>query len=63
MAFWAAGRLFPRNDRAPAIEPIAVASLRRMLPRHEALAAWREASSERVASGFYTSQAMELRRA
>ena len=63
MAFWAAGRLFPRSDRAPAIEPIAVASLRRMLPQHEALASWREASSERVASGFYTSQAMELRRA
>jgi magnesium-protoporphyrin O-methyltransferase len=63
MAFWATGRLFPRGDRAPAIEPIAVGSLRRMLPRHEALKGWREASSERVASGFYTSQAMELRRA
>jgi magnesium-protoporphyrin O-methyltransferase len=62
MVFWAAGRMFPRGDRAPAIEPIAVKSLRRMIASHRPLAPWREASTERVASGFYTSQAMELRR-
>lgn len=53
------GRLFPRGDRAPAIEPVAEHHLRRLLasPR---LAAWQVARTARVASGFYTSQAMEL---
>jgi magnesium-protoporphyrin O-methyltransferase len=61
-AMWLAGRLFPRADRAPAIEPVAPKALRRLLAGHDGLGAWREASSLRVASGFYTSQAMELRR-
>jgi magnesium-protoporphyrin O-methyltransferase len=54
------GRLFPRSDRAPAIEPVGVASLTRALAAEPALAAWRVGRTERVASGFYTSQALEL---
>jgi len=54
------GRLFPRADRAPAIEPVGVRSLARSLAVDPALAAWRAGRTERVASGFYTSQAMEL---
>jgi magnesium-protoporphyrin O-methyltransferase len=61
MAMWTVGRLFPRGDRAPAIEPVGVAALRHRLAG--SLPNWREASTRRVASGFYTSQAMELRRA
>jgi magnesium-protoporphyrin O-methyltransferase len=55
------GRLFPRGDRAPFIEPVAETRLRTLLAAEPALSAWRIGRSERVASGFYTSQAMELR--
>ena len=55
------GRLFPRADRAPAIEPVAEHALRRMLATDDGLARWQVAASERVASGFYTSQALQLR--
>ena len=57
------GRLFPRGDRAPAIEPVAERSLRHMLATDDGLALWQPARTERVASGFYTSQAFELVRA
>ncbi|MDF1501855.1 magnesium protoporphyrin IX methyltransferase [Roseisolibacter sp. H3M3-2] len=58
-----AGRLFPRGDRAPAIEPVAEARLRARLAAAPALGGWRVGRTERVASGFYTSQAIELTRA
>jgi magnesium-protoporphyrin O-methyltransferase len=54
------GRLFPRSDRAPAIEPVAERALRRLLATDDGLARWQPARTERVASGFYTSQAFEL---
>ncbi len=57
------GRLFPRADRAPAIEPLAEAALRRMLATDDGLALWQPGRTERIASGFYTSQAFELKRA
>jgi len=57
---WWAGRLFPRRDRAPAIEPLSERALRRRLALEPALAAWRVGRTQRIASGFYTSQAMEL---
>jgi len=55
-----AGRLFPRADRAPAIEPIAPAALARELNAQAALRAWQPGRTRRIASGFYTSQALEL---
>jgi magnesium-protoporphyrin O-methyltransferase len=58
----AAGRLFPRGNRAPAIEPVAEAALRRRIASEPALAGWQVGRTRRVASGFYTSQAMELMR-
>jgi magnesium-protoporphyrin O-methyltransferase len=58
--FMAAGKLFPRGDRAPAIEMVAEARLRRMIAAEPALAGWRIARTRKIASGFYTSQAMEL---
>ena len=57
---WAVGRLFPRRNRAPAIEPISERSLRRDLAVEPALRGWRVGRTQRVASGFYKSQAMEL---
>jgi magnesium-protoporphyrin O-methyltransferase len=57
------GRLFPRADRAPSIRPVAEARLRAQVAGLVDLEGWRIARSARVASGFYTSQAMELERA
>jgi magnesium-protoporphyrin O-methyltransferase len=56
----AIGRLFPRGDRAPAIEPVAEAALRRSLALEPRLDAWQTGRCKRIASGFYTSQALEL---
>ena len=56
----AVGRLLPRGDRAPAIEPVGEAALRRCIAHDDALNGWRAARSLRIGSGFYISQAMEL---
>ena len=56
------GRCFPRSDRAPAIEPVSEGAMRREIARNDALGRWTPARTERVVNGFYTSQAMELRR-
>lgn len=56
----ALGRIFPKGDRAPAIEPISEAGLRSRLGEEESLAGWRVARTQRIISGFYTSQAIEL---
>ncbi len=57
------GRLFPRRDRAPAIEPVAMGPLLRGIAADTRLSAWGAQRTHRVSSGFYTSQALELRRA
>jgi magnesium-protoporphyrin O-methyltransferase len=57
----AVGKLFPRGDRAPGIEPIAEAKLRRLVAHDPSLAGHAPGRTERIVSGFYTSQAMELR--
>jgi magnesium-protoporphyrin O-methyltransferase len=54
------GRVFPRGDRAPAIEPVGEAALRRLIAHEPGLAGFVPRHSKRIASGFYTSQAMEL---
>ena len=56
----AAGRLFPRSNRSPAIEPVTETRLHQAIAAEPALAAWRIGRTERVSSGFYTSQAVEL---
>jgi magnesium-protoporphyrin O-methyltransferase len=57
---WSIGRLFPRKDRAPAIEPVSERGIRAAIAREPLLAAWRIGRTRRVASGFYKSQALEL---
>jgi magnesium-protoporphyrin O-methyltransferase len=57
---WGMGRLFPRADRAPAIEPVVETRLRKAIEAEPRLANWRIGRTQRIASGFYTSQAMEL---
>lgn len=56
----AVGRLFPRGDRAPSIEPVRIEALRTALAREPSLADWSAGRTQRIASGFYQSQAMEL---
>jgi magnesium-protoporphyrin O-methyltransferase len=56
----AVGRLFPRGDRAPDVEPVAEASLRRQIAQASALRGWHLGRDERVSSGFYKSHAQEL---
>ena len=55
----AVGRLFPRSDRAPAIEPLAEARLRRLVAAEPRLADFALGRHRRVQRGFYTSQAYE----
>ncbi len=62
-AMHSVGRLFPRADRAPAIEPVAEAELRQMLANAPELRHWRVAATQRISSGFYQSQALQLVRA
>ncbi|MEJ2603442.1 MAG: magnesium protoporphyrin IX methyltransferase [Gammaproteobacteria bacterium] len=60
----AVGRMIPnRQHRAPAIQPVARDRLRRRIRDAQELAQWTVGRDERVASGFYTSQAQELVRA
>lgn len=59
----AVGKLFPRADRAPAIEPVSEAAIRRGIDASPDFKGWRIGRSHRVTSGFYMSHAMELVRA
>lgn len=61
-AMHAVGRFFPRHDRAPSIEPVAAPALAQMIAANDDLGRWAPARSTRIASGFYTSEALELRR-
>lgn len=54
------GKLFPRGDRAPSIVPVAPAALDQRLADAPALIGWRATRRQRVASGFYISEARAL---
>jgi len=56
----AVGKLFPRGDRSPAIQPMATKRFLKHIAKTPALAGWTPNRSERVTSGFYISQALEL---
>lgn len=56
------GKLFPRSDRSPAIEPIAPAELQRLMAADTSLARWHSGRYQNIAAGFYKSQALEWRR-
>lgn len=56
-AMHSVGKVFPKSDRSPAIVPVAEDDLRERLARLEG---WQIGRTERVSSGFYTSQALEL---
>ncbi len=56
-AMHSVGKVFPKSDRSPAIVPVSETELRARLG---ALSDWKIGRTERVSSGFYTSQALEL---
>ena len=59
-AMHAVGRLFPRANRSPAIQPVAPADLTRRLEKEPSLRGWAPGRTHRIRSGFYTCQALEL---
>ncbi len=60
MTFRAVGKLFPRGDRSPSVVPVAQRALHRQIAENPALKGWSLGRTERISSGFYTSQAQEL---
>ena len=58
----AVGRLFPKGDRAPSIVPVAPADLARRIAADAELQGFQAERTQRIASGFYKSQALELAR-
>jgi magnesium-protoporphyrin O-methyltransferase len=61
-AMHAAGRLFPRSDRAPSIVPVRPEEIARDLAIQPPIQGWRIGRTTRVSRGFYKSQMMELSR-
>lgn len=57
------GKLFPRKDRAPFIAPVAYDKITGLIRQASGLHAFEIGRSEKISSGFYTSQALELKRA
>ena len=57
------GLLFPRGDRAPAIVPVTAMTLCRLLKDRPEARGWNYAQTKLVTSGFYKSEAFELKRA
>lgn len=53
------GRLLPRSDRAPWLEPMAETRIAQLMKTHDALNNWQCARTHKVSSGFYKSKAME----
>ncbi|MCA9551213.1 MAG: magnesium protoporphyrin IX methyltransferase, partial [Myxococcales bacterium] len=54
------GRLLPHRDRAPMLEPVSLGGLRRRITAAQTLSGWAPEASQRVQSGFYISQALEV---
>ena len=61
-AMIAVGRLLPRSNRAPWLEPMAREKLLALMAGDAVLEGWKHSRDERVSSGFYKSQAMEWTR-
>jgi magnesium-protoporphyrin O-methyltransferase len=53
------GRLLPRGDRAPWLEPMAETRIAQLMKTHKSLNDWQCARTHKVSSGFYKSKAME----
>lgn len=60
--FRAVGKLFPRGDRSPAVVPVAERKLHQRIDSDPRMQGWSRGRTQRISSGFYTSQALELLR-
>ena len=58
----AVGKVFPRGDKSPAIEPVAPRAIAGRLKAQPPLAGWRLGRSRRIGTAFYISQAQEVLR-
>jgi magnesium-protoporphyrin O-methyltransferase len=56
------GKLVPRGDKSPAIEPQRESTLRKTLALDDRFEGFALAHTKRIKSGFYFSQAMELKK-
>ena len=56
----AVGQIFPRGDKSPAIEPISPGAIAKRLAVSPAFAPWRLGRTQRIGTGFYISQALEI---
>lgn len=56
------GRLLPRTNRAPWLEPMAKEKLLDLMRQDAAFQSWQHSRDERISSGFYKSQAMQWTR-
>jgi magnesium-protoporphyrin O-methyltransferase len=56
------GRLFPRRDRAPFIEPISQMKLQKSINQSPWFLNWVVPFTQLVSSGFYKSQLLELQK-
>ncbi|MFL5254099.1 MAG: hypothetical protein ACJ8AI_14610 [Rhodopila sp.] len=54
----AVGKLFPRGNRSPAIEPVRPKTISKHVDMHRD--EWRIGRTHRVSVGFYISQALEV---
>lgn len=59
-AMIAVGRLLPRRDRAPWLEPMAAEKITALMKQEASLLDWNTKRTQRISSGFYKSQALEL---
>jgi magnesium-protoporphyrin O-methyltransferase len=53
------GRLFPRSDRSPSLEPVLQSDLLQGLSAIPELSTWQANRTQRISRGFYKSQAWE----
>ncbi|OCW58477.1 magnesium protoporphyrin IX methyltransferase [Hoeflea olei] len=60
VAMKAVGKIFPRSDRSPAIQPVAIGKLIAETLARPDMAGWRSEAPSRVSRGFYISEAQEL---
>lgn len=60
MAVYHAGKLFPRSDRSPAIEPVSESLVRKLVATRADLAGTIAPRTRRIDASFYKSQAIEL---
>ena len=62
LAMHYAGKLFPRGDRGPSIVPVREETLIARIHATPEMSGWCPGRTRRILTGFYKSQALELRR-